>query len=239
VANHATEPRFRRVLLIGSAFAVALVGYLVFNGLQVNNLTDARNSERSQKHSAEATISAQATVASKGLNLAGQLEGLCRTDKQFRAEHAGFCTQASQLATAQVTLVPGPPGVSGAQGAQGPPGAAGSPGSPGPAGSNGASGQPGSNGGAGSPGASGASGLPGAPGLPGDPGDQGPKGDQGSQGPVGDTGPAGAAGADPSDIDFDFTVPANGPLDTDHVYHVHCPWDHDTKKYDTCVVVQQ
>lgn len=237
MASHATEPRFRRVLITGAAFAAALIGYLVFNGLQVHSLTDARNSERSQKHSAEATISAQATVASKGVNLAGQLEGLCRTDSQFRAEHTGFCTQASQLATAQITPVPGPAGVSGAVGPSGPQGLPGVRGAAGPLGPQGP------------PGPQGLQGPSGATvtGPAGETGGQGPPGETvtgpvGAQGPQGDTGASGASGqpgADPSDIDFQFTVPGNPPLGSDSTYAVHCPWNTNTKKYDACTVTQQ
>jgi hypothetical protein len=119
MANHATEPRYRRVLLAGAAFAAALIGYLVFNALQVNNLTDARNSEKSGKQSAQATASAAVAQASKGKNLAAQLEGLCKTDSEFRASHREFCSQASSLATASIAPIPGPSGPTGPPASQG------------------------------------------------------------------------------------------------------------------------
>lgn len=215
-----------------------LAAYIVVSQFQIGRANDGKDTAQAGRKSAEATISAQAPLVTQGVNLAKGLDSLCQ-QTNFEHQHPGFCNQASQLATASPSPLPGPAGAVGPPGVPGSPGPPGTQGSPGPAGANGQQGAPGSPGPSGVPGV----GLSGAPGLPGDPGDQGPKGDPGGQGPAGDsgspgpTGPTGPAGADPTDIDFVFTVSASGPLDSDHTYHVHCPWDQDTKQYDTCQVI--
>jgi hypothetical protein len=240
MANH-LEGKSNRVdsaLIVSGIVAVLVVAYIVISQLQFAHKSDQSNDNAKGKKSAEATISAQAPLVTQGVDLAKGINQLCQSTS-FQAQHPGFCTRASQLATATPVPLPGPTGAAGIPGPRGPagppglPGPQGPQGSPGPAGADGASGAAGDSGGPGAPGASGAAGaqgIPGDPGLPGAPGDQGPKGDQG---------PTGPEGPPPTDIDFDFTVPAAGPLDTDHAYHVHCPWNTDAKKYDTCVVTQQ
>jgi hypothetical protein len=154
------------------------------------------------KHTAEAAASGNGALATKGVDLAGQINTACRTGAG-RAQMASLgisCQQASQLATAAPVEVTGPAGAPGVQGPSGPPGptgpagpagAQGSPGHPGANGEPGASGQPGT----GVNGANGNDGAQGSPGPAGPQGSAGPAGPAGAQGPAGEQGPQGPAGA--------------------------------------------
>jgi len=211
---------------------MALVA-LFLSLLATHNSNNAKANADNGKKSAQATISAQAPLVTKGVDLAKQLNALCK-GADFRAEHRSFCIQASSLATA--TVIPGPAGPSGSVGAKGSSGASGLPGAAGRAGSTGPPGPQGKKGETGPSGPIGASGSNGANGTNGTSGTDGSKGDPGVKG---DQGVAGPAGTDPSNIDFTFTVPGNPPLRSDTTYDVHCPWNAEAKKYDTCIVTPQ
>jgi len=140
---------------------------------------------RHKRNAAQATASAQASIANEGKAIAGAVEGECKADETFRSAHPQLCPRASQLATATPTFIPGPAG------AQGPPGIQGLPGPRGSRGPKGARGPVGENGGAGPIGPQGETGPPGSEGASGSPGPSGPAGETGPTGPPGPTGPAG------------------------------------------------
>lgn len=107
---------------------LAVGGLALFLG----TLIPHNNKLIADKNGAQATASALAPVATQGVDLAKQLNTLCQNDAFLKA-HPAFCVQASSLATAAVTPVPGPQGSPGAQGS---PGKTGATGPSGPAGQN-------------------------------------------------------------------------------------------------------
>ena len=190
------ERRTRALLAVSGAFVLLGMG-LFWNSARITALQHQRNEAVAAKTSAQASGSAQASIADQGKALAQEVAARCRTDREFRLDNPSLCPQAAHLAT--ITAVPGPTG---------PPGPAPSdtqvqaavsaylalhpppinytvlksfvesylaahPAPPGP------SGPPGSPG---PPGASGAAGSPGAAGTPGQPGAPGPSGANGSNG---------------------------------------------------------
>lgn len=191
------------LIAISAVIALIIVGG-AWNTTRINDLTHKRNA-------AQATASAQASIANEGKAIAGAVEAECKTDKTYRSDHPQLCPRASQLATATPTLIPGP---AGAQGPQGLPGLQGSRGPAGPRGSRGPLGNPG------------AAGAQGPMGEVGPTGETGPAGATGPQGPQGETGPAGPAGkdAEPQPFDFTFTIPPANPADSTVVVTVRCTW---------------
>jgi hypothetical protein len=157
-------------MVILGVIAIIIAG-VVWNTHSISSL-------KHQKHAAQATATAQASIANQGKILAQQLEAECKNDPDFHKDHPAFCTRASNLATA-VPIVTGPPGIQGLQGPMGPQGLKGDPGAQGPKGDKGPMGLPGSQGPQGNPGVNGTDGA------------IGPKGDTGDKGDTGSTGPAG------------------------------------------------
>lgn len=200
-----TVRRWWRIATV--ALMVLIVLGVAWNTHGIRDLTHKRNA-------AQATASAQASIANEGKAIAGAVEGECKTDKTFRADHPQLCPRASQLATATPALIPGPAGAQGHAGIQGQPGPRGS---LGPRGSRGPLGEPG---------AAGAQGPQGEVGPTGPPGSDGAAGPSGPPGPTGETGPSGPAGkdAEPQPFDFTFTIPPKNPADSTVVVTVHCTW---------------
>jgi len=191
------------------AAAAAVAGGLILiawmSWLTVRHTTDvsAKDSALSGKTSAVASASAVGSVANQGKALASNVTDECQS-AVFRRANPAICVQASVLATATPSVVPGPQGPSGATGpaanqsqvqsavntylALHPPPIdytvlrafvnsylAAHPAPSGPAGSPGPSGASGEPGTPGAPGSSGLSGLNGDPGKSGDPGVDAPR----------------------------------------------------------------
>jgi hypothetical protein len=99
----------RALVAVVAAFVLFTFG-LAWNTLRISNLQHQRNSAVSQKTSAQAQATAQASIANEGKALAQQVTDRCRTDLTFRADNPSLCPQAARLATATPSPVVGPAG---------------------------------------------------------------------------------------------------------------------------------
>lgn len=104
--------QIRNAAILVGLFALLAVG-IGFNSAQIHTLNHQRNAAVAEKSSATAQATAQASIANKGKALAADVAAKCKTDRVFRAENPTLCPQASQLATATPTPVPGPTGPQG------------------------------------------------------------------------------------------------------------------------------
>jgi len=201
----APETLRRWMLIAGGAVIALIIAGIAWNSAAIGDLRHKRNV-------AQATASAQASIANEGKAIAGAVEAECKSDKTFRSDHPQLCPRASQLATATPTFIPGPAGQRGPPGIQG---------VPGPRGSRGPAGKT-VTGPMGEPGAAGAQGPQGEIGSTGPSGPAGPSGET-VTGPPGPSGPAGKD-AEPQPFDFTFTIPPSNPADSTVVVTVHCTW---------------
>lgn len=105
----------RRALTAAVAGCVILVAWMTW--LTVRHGTDvtAKDQAQSGKMSAAASASAQASVANQGKALAKDVTKECRSVK-FRNVNPTLCVQASVLATATPSPIPGPAGPTGPSG---------------------------------------------------------------------------------------------------------------------------
>lgn len=99
----------RALLAVIAAFALFAFG-LAWNSVRISNLQHQKNSAVSQKTAAQASGSAQASIANEGKALAQQVTDRCRTDLAFRENNPSLCPQAQRLATATPPPILGPVG---------------------------------------------------------------------------------------------------------------------------------
>jgi len=289
----AGERRRKKRIFWGIIIAFILLGLGIAAGSQINytsHVASGKDKAEASATSNGAIASAQAPVISKANELAVPIAQACADpSKKTQLQKLGIsCAQASAVATATPSVLPGvegPAGQTGAQGSKGETGPAGpglsdtqaqnavnsfcsvhgcapklTPnevaqalslycnangqcrGPVGPTGSSGVNGTNGTNG-------QNATGVQGEPGVNGS--DAPPPSQEQvtngvntfcnanpaqCQGPKGDTG---AAGADPTDLEWVFTVP--GALGVGNTtYDVLCTWSSTDKKYNLpCSVTQQ
>jgi hypothetical protein len=109
----------RRALAAAVAGGVILVTWMSW--LTVRHTTDvsAKDTAHSNETKAVASASAVGSVANQGKALAKDVTKECRSVK-FRNNNPTLCVQASVLATATPSVIPGPQGPSGAAGPPGP-----------------------------------------------------------------------------------------------------------------------
>lgn len=109
----------RRALAAAVAGGVVLVAWMSW--LTVRHTTDvsAKDTAHSKETKAVASASAVGSVANQGKALAKDVTKECRSVK-FRNDNPTLCVQASVLATATPSAIPGPQGPSGAAGPPGP-----------------------------------------------------------------------------------------------------------------------
>lgn len=106
------DSRRRQIRLGGgivAAFALVILG-IGWNSAQIHSLSHQRDSAVSEKSSATAVATAQASIANKGKALAADVAQKCKTDTGFRKDNPTLCPRASQLATATPSIVTGPSG---------------------------------------------------------------------------------------------------------------------------------
>lgn len=199
-ATRAGEAAARRALrrrrLISTGIAVALLlAALVYLWVQDHQTRKLVH----QKDTAQSVGNSNAVKAADGQTFAKSVADACQTvaGRRMLQQVGVSCAQASQVATAAPTLVPGPAGLQGIPGLIGEPGRTGDkgdPGQPGARGPQGVKGDPGQNG-VGLIGPVGPAGPQGEPGKDGISvtGSPGPKGDPGNPGERGAVGPAGPA----------------------------------------------
>jgi hypothetical protein len=97
----APETLRRWMLIVGGAVIALIIAGVAWNSAAIGDLRHKRNA-------AQATASAQASIANEGKAIAGAVEGECKADKTFRSDHPQLCPRASQLATATPTTPPQP-----------------------------------------------------------------------------------------------------------------------------------
>lgn len=109
----------RKALTAAVAGAVILIAWMSW--LTVRHTTDvsAKDAAHSNETKAVASASAVGSIANRGQSLARDVTEECQSSA-YRHSHPLICVQASVLATATPSAIPGPQGPSGAAGPPGP-----------------------------------------------------------------------------------------------------------------------